>query len=316
MNPRPPLSDAASAQEQAFASYGKRTGAVLPGMSPAEAFSVLAAPMVAQVAQRVDTLVTSDDPESLHKLRVALRRLRSLWWAYDPLIDRPQAKRQQCELKALADSAGRTRDWDILKHLLAEDTRVPCAFTTLVERVELLRADALLRSRATIAAANVDAMMQQQIANVLLQLEACSFDEPLAAFATSRVALAKRALQKRMQRALAEPAPGYDALHEVRIAGKKLRYLQEFFAPLIDNASQIGIVELTGLQDELGKLNDIVTSEALLVAHADQLGEHVAAQAATSYLRACKEQSLQRVDALLREMSGMFVNAFPGIETS
>lgn len=316
MNSRPPLRDAASAQEQALANHGKLAGMLLPGMSPAQAFSALAAPLVAQVAQRVDTLAVSADPESLHKLRVALRRLRSLWWAYDPLIDRPRAKRQQREFKALSDSAGQTRDWDILTHLLAENTSMPCAFTALVERIALLRADALVRSRATIAAANADAFLRQQIAGVLQELEVGSFGEPLAEFAANRIAAAKKTLRKRMKRVLADPAPKYEALHEVRIAGKKLRYLQEFFAPLIDGGSEVGVADLTRLQDELGKLNDIVTSEALLLQHADRLGEHVTTAAAMIYLRDCKAHSRQCVDALLRAMNGMLVNECPRIETN
>ncbi|HEX7910024.1 MAG TPA: CHAD domain-containing protein [Paraburkholderia sp.] len=316
MNSRPPLHDAASAPEQALAGHGKRAGGLLPGMSPAQAFSTLAAPLVAQVTQRAGTLAASADPEHLHKLRVALRRLRSLWWAYDPLIDRRQAKLQQLEFKALADSVGQTRDWDILKHLLAEDTLMPGAFTELVERIELLRADALLRSRATIAVANIDAMLQQQIASVLQQLDAASFDEPLAGFAANRIAAAQKALQKRLKRVLASPDPGYDALHEVRIAGKKLRYLQEFFAPLIDSGSEVGVVQLTRLQDELGTLNDIVASEALLLAHAGRLGEHAAAQAAMTSLKCSRDHSRQRVDTLLRAMNGMLVDEYPGSGTN
>lgn len=285
-------------------------------MSPAEAFSALAAPMLAQVELRIGTLGVSDDPESLHKLRVALRRLRSLWWAYDPLIDRSQARHQRREFKALADSAGQTRDWDILKHLLAESTPTPRSFTVLIERVGLLRGDALLRSRATIAAANMETMLPRWIAHVVQQLDASSFDEALAQFAENRVASAKKALWKRMKHVLTDPEPGYAELHKVRIAGKKLRYLLEFFAPLIESGNEIGVVELALLQDELGTLNDVVASEALLLAHAVQLGEHMAVDKAIAHLGCRKDHHRQHVDALLRAISETLANARPDAEMS
>jgi CHAD domain-containing protein len=305
------VSASASARERASDNPGKRAGAASPDMSPAVAFATLAEPMAAQVAQRISTLCVSADPESLHKLRVALRRLRSLWWAYDPLIDRWRAKWQRREFKALADSAGQTRDWDILKHLLAEDTSTSHSFAALMERIDLLRGDALLRSRATIAGTNVEAMLTQQIANVVLQLDACSFDEPLAVFAANRVATAKKALHKRVKQVLGSPDAAYAEIHEVRIAGKKLRYLLEFFAPLIDSGNEGGVVELTQLQDELGKLNDIVSSEALLHAHTAQLGERGVVEEAIADLRHRRRAHMQCVDTLLRAFSETFESERP-----
>jgi CHAD domain-containing protein len=320
MNSIPPLHEAAPAPDQALASHGIGAGQLLHGMSPAQAFSKLAAPLVAQVAQRADALTANADPEGLHKLRVALRRLRSLWWAYEPLVDRQQAKLHQREFKALADSAGQTRDWDILKHLLTDDTPMPSMSMVLVERIELMRADALLASRAAIAAANTGALLRQQTACMVQQLEAASFDEPFAVFAANRVAVAQNTLRKRMQRVLAVPDPGYDALHDIRITGKKLRYLQEFFAPLLESGTEsrsgVDVAELTQLQDELGKLNDVVTSEALLLAHADRLGEQVATQAALTWLTGRRVLARQRVDALLRAMSVRLVDGYRGIEAN
>lgn len=300
---RDPASATASTQERGADNPNKRGGTIAPDMSPAMAFSTLATPLAAQAALRIGSLCASADAESPHKLRVVLRRLRSLWWAYDPLIDRSRARWQRREFKALADSAGQTRDWDILKHLLVEDVSTAHAFAALVERLDLLRGNALLRSRATIADANTEAMLTQRIASVIQQLDACSFDEPLAVFATNRVATAKQRLRKRLKRVLENPDAGYAELHDVRIAGKKVRYLLEFFAPLLDSGSEIGVAELTQLQDELGKLNDIVSSEALLLAHADRLGEPGMVGDAIAYLRNRKDQHMQRANAEIRALN-------------
>ena len=173
----------------------------------------------------------------------------------------------------LADSAGQTRDWDILKHLLAEDVSTAHSFAALLERLDLLRGNALLRSRATIADSNAEAMLTQRIASVIHQLDACSFDEPLAAFATNRVATAKQSLRKRLKRALGNPHTGYAELHDVRIAGKKVRYLLEFFAPLLDSGNEISVVELTQLQDELGKLKSMLTVNTPPITGPGTIGE-------------------------------------------
>jgi len=70
--------------------------------SAAETFVALATSTPAEAVHRAHTLRAKVDPEVLHKLRVALRRLRSLWWAYEPLLDGKDAKLQHEEFKYLA----------------------------------------------------------------------------------------------------------------------------------------------------------------------------------------------------------------------
>jgi CHAD domain-containing protein len=60
------------------------------------------------------------DAEVLHKLRVSLRRLRTLLWAYRPLLNEKFDNQQRALFKFYASAAGKTRDWDILIALLGE----------------------------------------------------------------------------------------------------------------------------------------------------------------------------------------------------
>ncbi|WP_244306066.1 CHAD domain-containing protein [Paraburkholderia lacunae] len=271
--------------------------------------------MVAQVARQVCECRLSADPESLHKLRVALRRLRSLWWAYEKHLNVPQARLQRREFKSLADAAGQTRDWDILKHLLTADKAMKRSFKTLIERVDVQRSDALLCSRRTIEGADVGQMLEQRVADALRQLNADSVHESLELFASERVASAEKALKKRVNRVVTHLDPEYAELHEVRIAGKKLRYLLEFFSPLIDSRQEMGVDDLAQLQDELGKLNDIVSSDALLREHAEQLGEHAAVENAISYLTVQKEHHMQRAYEMLRAVGAMRAEKRPDAYT-
>lgn len=82
------------------------------------ALHTLAAPSVSVIrlyTQALQATAAHDtDAESLHQLRVATRRLRALLWAYAPLLRAEDHADADAQLKALADIAGHTRDWDIL----------------------------------------------------------------------------------------------------------------------------------------------------------------------------------------------------------
>jgi CHAD domain-containing protein len=106
----------------------------------------------------------------------------------------------------------------------------------------------------------------------------------LAGFAEERVEAAEKALKKRVKRAVSDKDLGYAALRQVRITGKKLRYLLEFFSPVLDGGHQATIERLASVQDELGKLNDLVTGETLLREYSFQLDEPKAVNEAIRYL--------------------------------
>ena len=59
----------------------------------------------------------------------------------------------------------------------------------------------------------------------------------------------------------------------MRIAGEKLQYLLEFFSPVLAHGDQSTIERLTSVQNEPGKLNDLVTSETLIRDYSFRLGE-------------------------------------------
>nr|WP_328807184.1 CHAD domain-containing protein [Paraburkholderia elongata] len=269
-------------------------------MSTADGFVCMATSISADAARRAHALHLKADPEVLHKLRVALRRLRSLWWAYEPLLDRKDSKLQRGEFKSLSDAAGKTRDWDILRGLLATDRSMQHTFAALLESVDEHRADALSFSRRTIGNAGVEQILQRAVTGARQQLDSRATSPTLAWFAEDRVESAENALRKRVKRAVSDKHSGYVALHEVRIAGKKLRYLLEFFSPVLDGSHQATIERLTSVQDELGKLNDLVTSETLLREYSVQLGEPKVVKEAVGYLQDQKRHHMQHAHEALR----------------
>lgn len=259
--------------------------------SVADAFSTLAALTANEAVRRVRKLNASSEPETLHKLRVALRRLRTLWWAFQPLLDKHDAKFHRDEFKSLAEAAGKTRDWDVLRALLSADQPMKDSFKTLIERVDQHRSDALSFSNRAIANAGVERIVQHAMAAADRQIRAQTVLPPLDEFAARRADRADWMLEKRVKRVVSNRHADYAALHEVRIAGKRLRYSLEFFAPVLDDHYLVVIEQLTHVQEHLGHLNDLVTSETLLREYAFQLGEPHALKKAVKYLE--EQQQLQ-----------------------
>ena len=76
--------------------------------------------VLAYLQEHVDRLVTcergvrSDEPEAVHDMRVATRRLRSTLATYRPLLDREQTDPLREELKWLGEALGRPRDAEVL----------------------------------------------------------------------------------------------------------------------------------------------------------------------------------------------------------
>jgi CHAD domain-containing protein len=302
MSTRPVATETADIRSPLPAASVGRTGQIDVSMTVADTFALLAQSVCGEALDRVHKLEAGAAPEDLHKLRVAMRRLRILWWAYDPLLDKHDAKLQRREFKSLADAAGRTRDWDVLHELMtAAEPSSKHAFAWLIEAIEAHRREALSFSLRAIGNAGVERILQQAVSAACAQLDAHSAGQPITEFAEGRVQVAERALNKRIKRAISADDSDYGALHEVRIAGKKLRYLLQFFAPALDSGHQAVIEHLTVVQDELGTLNDQVTSEALLREYAFQLGEAKRVKEAIAYLQKQTADHMHRVHEILRK---------------
>jgi CHAD domain-containing protein len=260
---------------------------------------MLATSTGAEAVRRVESLRSDDDPEILHKLRVALRRLRTLWWAFGPLLEGTDAKMQRARFKSLAGVAGATRDWDVLRHIVqAEHVMRPC-FAGLLADIDEKRADALALSKTILAESNIEEGLSTAIESARRHLEGLSYGPGLVDFVEERVRAAENALKKDVGRAHRDRVSRYETLHEVRIAGKKLRYLLEFFSSVLANDYKTAIESLTSVQDVLGKLNDLVTSEALMRENTFHLAGTAVANDAIRCLEDEKMRHMQTARAIL-----------------
>ena len=263
------------------------------------AFASYAAPLVDDAIELANAVREDASPEALHKLRVSLRRLRSLWWAFEPLLDKGENTCQRALYKYLANAAGKTRDWDILIELIARDERVAHEMTPTLEAA---RGGALETSRETLSNADVKHLLQDALSSANKELNTARERVPLQKFVDKRVSASERSLKKRIKRASRAKRSNYTAFHDVRKAGKKVRYLLEFFGPVLSGSHKRILKRLKQIQKRFGTLNDIVASEMLLRDNTDLLVGSGDTDAALDWLKKERKRRMRAAAGLLRKL--------------
>ena len=278
----------------------------LPHDGTAEAhFSHYAAPLIDNALACAAALRANPDVEVLHKLRVSLRRLRSLLWAYQPLLDESFDDQQRTLFKFFADAAGKTRDWDILIALLGDIDGIDGtdagtdAQNAPREALVAARAKTLDTSRETLEHANVKTALRDALKEANRELNTAHERTPLPKFARKRLASAQKTMAKRMKRAARAKRSDYASYHEVRKAGKKLRYLTEFFEPVLASKQLKAIKALKKIQKRFGELNDVVASEQLLRDNPGVLADEALTARALDALSKERKQRMRAAAKLL-----------------
>lgn len=217
------------------------------------------------------------DPEGVHQMRVAVRRLRAALKAGHL----ENAEQLQAELKWLGGALGAVRDLDVqLDHLRGLAADFEPDEQDAVER--LLKGLLLDRRRARQRMLGV--LRSRRYTALLESLEAVNAGpaangEPPAKkkqWAASLVELIKRPYRKLAKDADALGSdPPDDDLHALRIRGKRLRYAAELAAPVGGKQVQKLIKATKGLQDVLGDHQDAVVAEQEVRRLLIELGEPV-----------------------------------------
>lgn len=278
-------------------SHGDPDQRELPEPSAAAAFATLAEPIVAEVLAQAGTIVSEPSADGLHQLRVALRRLRSLWWAYRPLLDAGENTRQRELFKSLADTAGKARDYDILIELIQlrreRNEKMPPALSEI-------RQEALDASREVFSNPDMKALLLDALSQTAEALNASQDRRSLSAFANARVMQSEKQLRKRMRRVANARKSEVAAFHGVRKAGKRVRYLLELLGPALSGRHQKALNRLKKIQKRFGELNDVVASEALLRDNTTLLSAVGDPDGTLKWLRKERKRRLRAASALLR----------------
>ena len=166
------------------------------------------------------------DPEDLHRMRVAVRRLRAILRASRPLFEAKWVKGLRSELDWLGTVLGEARDLDVLRGSLgSEIASLGGAERTTGQR--LLRRLEADRARARGALRRV--LDSPRYARLLARLTG-ALAAPRVVPADDASLLGNTAAEfKKLRRAVKALAPHPDAedLHEIRIKVKRARYAAE-----------------------------------------------------------------------------------------
>ncbi len=246
-------------------------------MTVEQVFQAIAANCMAQIqaneAGVAQQHTTQESQESLHQMRVGLRRLRSALGLFKDVLQLPEDVQQ--ELDWLGTQLGAARDWDVL----AGATLPSVAEVALVDETMLadLKLAALRKAHEMHAAASAAVGSLRYTRFILCftrWVQGCGWRDALSPQdqkrLTTRIGKFARNMLVRDQRRLLQRGKklrGADptARHRVRIAAKKTRYATEFFQSLYSSKRVRPYVSaLSTLQDELGWLNDAAVADRLL----------------------------------------------------
>jgi CHAD domain-containing protein len=240
-----------------------------PGMSAAEAFGRIAASAFAHLAANHDCLRGHGSAESIHQMRVALRRLRSAMSMFKEMLDSPQTEALRTELRWLQQSLGAARDWDVLLADTVASMRELLVGQAGYERLCTLVADRRQQARTAALADLATPRLPRLMLRLACWIEGAGQDHPLGARPVAE--LARAILDKRYRRVRKEMTRfielSVEGRHHCRIDIKKLRYAVDFFGALYPvKRGQRLLPLLSALQDRLGALNDVAVARDKLEA--------------------------------------------------
>ncbi len=220
----------------------------------------------AAIALQVHELLAHDpgtrlgeDPEELHQLRVATRRLRAIFRAARPLLDLEWAESLRAELRWLADALGPVRDLDVLgERLRGEIEQLDGRERRAAGRfVALLTGD-----REAVRAEMLEAMSSSRYGELLDRLEAAAAAPRAREADASLHDLAAGEFRKLRKAVKAlPPDPSDDELHAVRIRGKRARYAAELAEGAVGKPARRFVREAKRFQDVVGEHQDAVVAE-------------------------------------------------------
>jgi CHAD domain-containing protein len=202
------------------------------------------------------------DPEAVHDMRVAVRRLRSVLRSTKPMLDEGWVDELREELDWLAQALGAVRDLDVLSaHLEAEIAQLDAGDAALGGR--LLEG---LRARYDAARGELLATLESDRYLALLAAVEGAAEAPRVGKAdvelSELAATEFRRLRRRVRGLPSEPSAA--ALHKTRIRGKRARYAAELAGRSDGASTRAFVAAAKTFQDVLGEHQDAIVAETTL----------------------------------------------------
>jgi len=221
--------------------------------------------LLSQLAFEITRTLKSCDPETVHDLRVSIRRFNQLLRVLKPCFLGKEMRKIRRQLKTIMNSAGEVRNCDIALKLLskaADGEGVNLSLSIkdqrrLCER-ELLGLLRPWRDRKS------SAKWRATLGPALANSEQMVAEEQIESTAQRELPRMARVFFKKGKRAAGTKA-SIEELHHFRILAKKFRYTLELLARIYD-APLAGLQEpMKRTQALLGDINDIATVQQMVL---------------------------------------------------
>ena len=243
--------------------------------------------------------------EDLHAMRVATRRMRAAWRVFGDSFRLDRTRRMRRRLRELATRLGAVRDLDVLIEA-AEAHRASLAEADAAAFAPLVRAWSENREVARLLLVReLDSGAYTRLVEeyrIFVMAEGAAVLAPASPVAPHRV---RDTAGSRIWLAY-EQVRGYEGvlrwadletIHQLRIAGKWLRYTLEFFREALGPEVDQLIPRVVALQDHLGLLHDadvtIALARQFLVSNAGRL-DPAETEVIAAYLQG-RERELERL---------------------
>lgn len=215
------------------------------------------------------------DTEFLHDLRISLRRIRSVLSSIKGVFPEKELQSWKEVLGTISRHTNRVRDLDV--YLLSRHEMTALLPVELQDGLDRFfddlthqRKTAFRKLRTYLKSASYREKMQfleDAFSHTGALRETQYSTAPIREQAANRIAKRLRQLI-RLAKELEEDAPDA-AIHEIRITGKKLRYLLEFFGQLFPSKEVTALTRsLSKLQHRLGDFNDTSVQQSYLLKYA------------------------------------------------
>ena len=249
--------------------------ATVPALDPfgsvAAAFSTIAHSCMVHLQANEAGFLAGRDPEYLHQVRVAMRRLRACFSLFKTALPESTFARILERLREESKVLGEARDWDVFVHEMLQALRTrrgnEAAVASFQRRCIRLGRAHVRKARAAVASTAWQRLWLEfgkLLAEGAWMREQMALTLPLEQFAAGMLQQRAAAVKKRGKQLHELDVP---ARHQLRIAAKKLRYAVEFFSMLYPRRRvQPYVQSLAAMQDVLGGLNDAATQLRLLEA--------------------------------------------------
>ena len=297
---------------------GPRRQDVDPSLPLDDAFTVILGSCLHDLLVSVPAAEDGRDPEGVHQVRVALRRLRSALDSMATVVTSDALEALRSDAKWLAASLSAARTWDIFR---GETLPAVAGSCSAIDGFDILGEGAEERRRKAYSDARL-ALADARSARFVIRLggwieargwrddigpEHLPLAEPAFSFARRIMAIHHDKVLKRGRHFKSMTA---QERHRLRLSVKKLRYVADFLLPLCTDrkSAKQFTCRLADLQDELGAFNDMATTGSLL---ANLVATAADSSAAAAAIAGWQAHAMVGAEARLRDAWRDFAKTRP-----